>query len=136
MTPQELEGQYFLFEYSASYTVGHGEDGYALTLDQVKEGKLEEIIHPCDIINPLFGNAIGEHENLAVIDFMKKKGIKVVYSTQSNPPNPFFGKSMEHGDNKETWCSYEGLFGVFGNTDDWVERLKREGIELRKYNPD
>ena len=123
-----IEGKYFVFLFSADY---EGEfDSQALALFQVKEGKLKEILHPCELKNPICGG-FGEDENSKVLDYLEKNKIKEVYSVHA-----LTGKILEmklEGENYD----YQGLFnvsGAFQEEEEWKERFKKRGIELKLFS--
>ena len=130
-TEVNLEGEYFVFLYSSDYADEQGDDCEALAVLQVENGKLVERLNPCD----LSLNVIGEIESERIIEYLKEKGIRVVYSTHIEPVScggELYGLLLPgEYDDEDGWRRYDGIYGDRDYSNAWEERLEEEGIEVK-----
>ena len=130
----ELEGQYFVFDWSADYS--EGTTGFAIM--QVENGKLEERFHPLDVcdLGPL-----GKFEDKIALDYLVKNSVQKVFTVKYlvESPATFLGHIM--GYRKELtdpdlvpgqweWYSYDSV-----NTPSRQKLLKDRGIEVIVLDP-
>jgi len=127
---EELEGKYFLFDYSADYTSeGSATSGEALEIFQVRKGKLEEIWHPCD---NAFMNIIGEAQSEKACEYLKKHNIKTVYTPGwTKDPSKFLNITFDNYTDKNNWVNYEPLTEQI---EYWQGFLKGRDITLKVYD--
>ena len=124
-----IEGRYFLFVYSADYTSEGHYGGEALEIFQVRKGKLEEIWHPCD---HAFMNIISEEHSEKACKYLKKHGIKTVYTPGwTKDPSKFLNIKYDNYTDKDNWHKHDSLDEELGY---WRGFLKIYNIELRVYN--
>jgi len=125
---KELEGKYFLFEFSADYTVEESM-GHALEIFQVRNGKLEEVWHPCD---HAFMNCIDEEQSVKACEYLKKNNIKEAYTPGwVINPGSFLDIQFDDYTDADNWVRYDPLTRQL---DYWKGFLQNFGITLKIYD--
>jgi len=126
---KELEGKYFLFEFSADYTVKESHNGHALEIFQVRNGKLEEVWHPCD---HAFMNGIDEEQSVKACEYLKQNRIEEVYTPGwVINPGSFLDIQFDDYTDRDNWVQYEPLTRELHY---WKSFLQRFDITLKIYD--
>jgi hypothetical protein len=120
-----MEGSYFAFLYSSDSTETEGCDP-VLTLFQVREGALEEILNPIEV-HP-GRHAVGERDNERVFQFLKNKEVTEVYSVNGNRVRTLMGRKLSV-EAHDLWEDYDGV----ANEHYWQGRFERNGIKVKLY---
>lgn len=125
---KEIEGQHFVLEFSSDYTVDQG-DGHAIEIFQARNGKLEEVWHPCD---HAIMNAIGSEQSEKAAKYLQERGVKVVYTPGcTKEPNKCMGLTLDNFTDEDNWVEYRPLRTDF---DYWKGFFQGHGIELKVFD--
>jgi hypothetical protein len=126
-----LEGKYIIYNYGIQ---DYEDEGWALALFQLKNGYMNEVYHPGNHV--LQQGAIGEQQTEELLELMKKRKIKKVYSVFSL--DNFFGipstwislhEPNEKVEEIELWAEWKSI-----EKESYEHRiLKEEGIEVIFY---